>query len=145
MERHTGKTCTSVCPCRESCPIGDALAMIGGKWKLRILCALTVDGTSRYGDLEKKIPGITPAMLSSSLREMESDGLVTRKQYPQMPVRVEYSVTERAKALWPILHRLSHWAAGVPFDSDEERVGQAPVPFSASMSGPEIYNDGGTK
>ncbi len=131
MEQDTGAACPSVCPCAERCPIGDALRMIGGKWKLRILCVLTVDGKQRYGDLQKKIPGITPAMLTSSLRDMEADGLVLRTQYPQMPVRVDYSLTERAAALWPILHRLAHWGSGVPFDSDDEPVGRAPVPVPA--------------
>ena len=121
------RPCTEICPCDEVCPIGKALGMIGGKWKMRILCSLTVDGTMRYVELQKKIQGITPAMLSSSLKEMEEDGLLVRTQYPGVPVRVEYALTDRAREIWPILHRLAHWSMGVPFDSDAEKVGQAPV------------------
>ena len=100
--------------------MGEALRIIGGRWKLRILCALYVDGTQRYNDLTKKVMGITNAMLSSSLKELEADGIITRKQYEQIPPRVEYSLTERGRELWPILHRLAHWARGEEFDGDKE-------------------------
>lgn len=87
---------------------------------MRILCSLKIDGVQRYNDLKQKIAGITPAMLSSSLKELEEAGLITRNQYPEIPVRVEYTITERGEQLWPILHRLAHWARNEPFDSDEE-------------------------
>ena len=119
MREERDNTCRSVCPCSEQCPIGEAIAMIGGRWKLRILCSLTVDGTLRFSDLKEKIAGITPAMLSTSLKELEHDGLIERRQYEEMPVRVEYRITERGKELWPILHRLAHWARREPVDSDE--------------------------
>ncbi len=114
------KECGAVCPCSEVCPIGEALAMLSGKWKLRILCGLMVDGTLRYNEIKKRINGITPAVLSSSLKELENDGLITRKSYAEVPVRVEYALTERGSELWPILHRLAHWSLGQPFDSDDE-------------------------
>lgn len=119
MTTTSSSTCETICPCDETCPLGEAIAMIGGKWKLRILCSLTVDGTQRYNDLKQKITGITPAMLSSSLKELEQSGLVTRRQYAEMPVRVEYCITDRGSELWPILHQLAHWALGEPLDSDE--------------------------
>ncbi|MBQ3664368.1 MAG: helix-turn-helix transcriptional regulator [Clostridia bacterium] len=100
----------NICPCSEACPIGDAVRMIGGRWKMRILCALTLDGTLRYNDIRKRITGITPAVLSASLKELEQDGLVSRTQYEEIPPRVEYAVTEHGKELWPILHSLAHWA-----------------------------------
>ena len=101
------------------CPIGQALSMIGGKWKMRIICSLYTDGTQRYNDLLKKTDGITNAMLASSLRGLEADGIVSRKQYEEIPVRVEYSLTEKGKALWPILHRLGHWVLGLDYDGDQ--------------------------
>ena len=107
---------TGICPCDATCPIGDALSMIGGKWKLRLICTMYTDGTQRYNTLKKKTKGITNAMLSSTLKELEEDGLVTRKQYEEMPVRVEYSLTEKGRSLWPIIHRLGHWARGEEFD-----------------------------
>lgn len=111
-------TVASFCPCDVTCPIGDALSMIGGKWKLRLICTMYTDGTQRYNALKKKTRGITNAMLSSTLKEMEEDGLVIRRQYDEMPVRVEYSLTEKGKELWPIIHRLGHWARGEEFDGD---------------------------
>ena len=112
--------CKAICPCDEQCPVGIALAMIGGKWKMRIICSLYVDGTQRYNDLTKKIKGITSAMMSSSLKDLENDGLVTRKQFETIPPKVEYALTDKGKELWPILHRLAHWARGEAFDKDIE-------------------------
>lgn len=111
--------CASLCPCAASCPIGDALSLVGGKWKPRLICTLYVDGTQRFNDLLKKTRGITAAMLSASLKELESGGIVRRRQYPTIPPRVEYRLTEKGRALWPILHRLAHWANGEEFDGDD--------------------------
>lgn len=119
-ENATG--CPAVCPCKTPCPVGRALAMIGGKWKPRLICTLTVDGPQRYNELLKKTAGITNAMLASSLKELEADGLVTRTVFAQVPPRVEYALTDRGKELWPILHRLAHWAENEPFDGDESQA-----------------------
>ncbi len=113
-------SCAGICPCNDPCPIQEAISLIGGKWKMRILCSLTVDGKLRYNDLKQKTRGITPAMLSASLKELEAGGLINRTQYAEIPVRVEYSLTEHGKELWPILHRLVHWARNEEFDSDVE-------------------------
>jgi DNA-binding HxlR family transcriptional regulator len=93
----------------EPCPLENTLKIIGGKWKIPILCALRLDGAARYIELKRKIRGITNAMLASSLRELEAAGLVTRRQFPEMPVRVEYSLTEACGALMPILVQLRSW------------------------------------
>ena len=98
-----------ICPCIEKCPLKSALVRIGGKWKLRIICALMHDGTTRYGELKRKIGGITNTSLSSSLKELEKDGLVLRVQYPEVPMRVEYTATEECKNLMPILKQLIVW------------------------------------
>lgn len=108
------------CPCKSPCPIGDALKMIGGKWKMRIICTLFLDGTHRYNDLVRKTAGVTNAMLSASLKELEADGIVTRRQFEEIPPRVEYSLTDFGRELWPILHRLAHWASGEKFDGDNQ-------------------------
>ena len=89
---------------------------------MRIICTLFVDGTQRYNDLVRKTTGITNAMLSSSLKELEADGIVTRKQFEEIPPRVEYSLTEHGRELWPILHRLAHWAKGEMFDGDLDEL-----------------------
>lgn len=116
----TGTLRAAVCPCSEFCPIGEAVRMVGGRWKMRILCSLTVDGTLRYNDIKKKTTGITPAVLSSTMKELERDGLVSRVQYEEIPPRVEYTITEHGRDLWPILHRLAHWARNEEAGPDEE-------------------------
>jgi len=118
----TAGTCTGLCPCDEVCPVGKALAVVGGKWKMRIICSLYLDGTMRYVDLVKKTKGITSAMLSSSLKDLEADGVIIRKQFEEIPPRVEYSLTDRGRELWPILHRLIHWARNEEFDGDDEMI-----------------------
>ena len=98
------------CPCTEACPLQRAMEMIGGKWKISILCSLMVDGATRYNDLKRKMNGISNTMLAKSLKEMEEDGLVTRTEYVEVPIRVEYEITEKSKALGPILMQLAQWA-----------------------------------
>lgn len=102
---------TNICPCSEQCPLQHAMEMIGGKWKLAILCSLGVDGKVRYNDLKQKISGISSTMLAKSLHELEECGLVNRTEYMEVPIRVEYEITERAKELGPILAQLAQWGA----------------------------------
>jgi len=102
-----------ICPCGQKCPLSTAMEIIGGKWKIQILCALQIDGPIRYNELKAKINGITNTMLSSALKKLEADGLVRRKQYNVMPVRVEYSATEAVVNLVPILMQLGKWAKEV--------------------------------
>ena len=99
------------CPCTEVSPHQRAMEMIGGKWKLAILCSLSVDGTVRYNDLKRKINGISNTMLAKSQQELEVDGLVRRTEYLEVPVRVEYEATDKVKELGPILVQLAQWAA----------------------------------
>ncbi|MBQ8400525.1 MAG: helix-turn-helix transcriptional regulator [Clostridia bacterium] len=99
------------CPCTEVCPLQRAMEMIGGKWKLAILCSLSADGPVRYNDLKRRIGGISNTMLAKSLQELENDGLVHRSEFLEVPIRVEYEATEMAKELAPILVRLAEWAA----------------------------------
>lgn len=93
----------------EGCGLRKVLDLIGGKWKILILCAMENRGPMRYGEIRRTIVGITNTMLAQSLKEMEADGLVRRQQYDEMPVRVEYSLTEKAKSLIPILMELKAW------------------------------------
>ena len=110
--------CADRCPCQDPCPLGEALRSIGGKWKSRLICTLYTDGTQRFVDLMHKTKGITSAMLSSSLKDLEADGIVVRTQFQEIPPRVEYSLTDHGKALWPVLHRLVHWALREDYDGD---------------------------
>lgn len=92
------------------CPINTALAIIGGKWKIAILYTLR-DETLRFNELRKAWPQVTQKMLTQQLRELERDGLVTRKVYAEVPPKVEYSTTPLVKTLEPILDALCAWGA----------------------------------
>jgi len=92
------------------CGLRKALKIIGGKWKILILCSIYESGVIRYGELKRKIDGITNTMLAQSLHELEESELVIRRQYNEMPLRVEYELTEKCKTLIPILLDLKDWS-----------------------------------
>ena len=105
------------CPCMETCPLNRALGLIGGKWKMQILCALSNNGPTRYNRLKKTLDGVSNTVLANALRELDEDGLVLRREYLEVPVRVEYAPTEDCRRLLPILEQLSDWAeARMPAD-----------------------------
>ena len=91
-----------------ACPIEATLGLIGGKWKTLILDNLT-DGTLRFGELQKCMPRITPKMLTQQLRELEEDGLVSRRVFPVVPPKVEYELTEFGQTVRPILTEMRDW------------------------------------
>jgi DNA-binding HxlR family transcriptional regulator len=91
------------------CGIDYAFQRIGGKYKGRILWRLRM-GILRYGELRKTVTGITPKMLTQALRELENDGLITRKVYVEVPPKVEYELTETGQELLPFLSLLRDWA-----------------------------------
>lgn len=99
------------CPCTPSCPLQRAMEMLGGKWKMAILCSINANGAVRYNDLKRSIKGISNTMLAKSLKELEEDGLVVRTEYMEVPIRVEYAPTEKVKSLTPILAQLAKWAS----------------------------------
>ena len=101
------------CPCMEKCPLHHAMLLIGGKWKVQILCAVANAGAIRYNALRGKLDGISNTVLAGALRELERDGLVTRREYLEVPVRVEYEITAPGRALVPILDRLGDWSMGL--------------------------------
>ena len=74
-----------------------------------LLCVMDQEGQIRYGELKRKVFGITNTMLANSLKEMEETGLVERHQFNEMPVRVEYSLTDKARSIVPILLELKKW------------------------------------
>ncbi|KAF6628261.1 helix-turn-helix domain-containing protein [Paenibacillus sp. LX16] len=90
-------------------PFGYTVSLIGGKWKMVIIYLLAENRTVRFNDLKRQIGAITYKTLSSQLKEMEADGLVNRKEYPQVPPKVEYSLTNKAETLLPVLEGLCEW------------------------------------
>lgn len=90
------------------CPIETTLKMLGCKWKVLIIREL-LTGTKRFGELKKAVTGITQKVLTSKLREMEELGLLERKIYPQIPPKVEYTLTDIGYSLRPVLESLKDW------------------------------------
>jgi DNA-binding HxlR family transcriptional regulator len=95
----------------EKCPMHLAIDMIGGKWKIPILWVLSEKGTLRFGQLKHEVHGITNTMLSSTLKELGEDNLVSRKVLDTVPPQVEYSLTKKAGELVPILEDMANWGA----------------------------------
>lgn len=90
-------------------PFGYTMSVIGGKWKMVIIYLLAENQPVRFNDLKRQIGAITYKILSSQLKELEADGLVVRKEYPQVPPKVEYSLTDKAETLLPLLEELCEW------------------------------------
>lgn len=91
-----------------ACPVETTLMLIGNKWKVLILRDL-LPGTKRFGELKKSIGNVSQKVLTAQLRDMESNGLINRKVYPEVPPRVEYSLTELGQSLKPILDAMWNW------------------------------------
>lgn len=93
------------------CPAETTIDVIGGWWKIPILWHLFT-GTKRFSELRRALPDCTQKMLTQQLRELERDGVVRRKVYPEVPPKVEYSLTERGKSLKPVVKAMCVWAEG---------------------------------
>ena len=91
-------------------PVATTVQLIGSKWKLLIMRNLLAR-PGRINELQKNLEGISQKVLTDSLRSMEADGIVSRTVYPEVPPRVEYALTEKAKKLQPILQQLIQWQA----------------------------------
>lgn len=90
------------------CPVTATLSLIGGKWKTLILYSLT-NGTKRFGEIAVRIPDISRKVLTEQLKELEADGLIHRKQYNEIPPRVEYSLSDLGKSLSSVIRELEIW------------------------------------
>ncbi len=114
------------------CGLKKVLELVGGKWKILILCLIDNKSIGRFNEMKREIAGITNTMLASSLKEMEKDGMLTRVQYNEMPVRVEYMLTDKARSLIPILLELKKWG--------EDNLSTI-MPDTEHTGRKEIYND----
>lgn len=94
----------------ENCPIRDVLCRLGDKWSMLVLVTLSANGTMRFGDIHKTIEDVSQRMLTVTLRTLETDGLVARKVYAEVPPRVEYCLTEMGQTLIPHVQSLIGWA-----------------------------------
>lgn len=93
-------TCTTVCKIQ---------AVIGGKWKIIILWYIAVFGAIRFSELQRKVGNITQSTLTKQLRELESDGFISRFIYQEIPPKVEYSLTDLGKSFIPVLEKMKDW------------------------------------
>lgn len=91
-------------------PINKAVEMLQGKWKIRILFELSKADYFRYNELRRTIPAITNTMLTTTLRELNDNGLVVRVSYNEIPPRVEYSLTQKGRELLPVFYEIFKWA-----------------------------------
>ena len=107
-----------------ACPVETTLLMIGDKWIVLILRDL-MGGTKRFGELQKSLNGISQKVLTDKLRNMENRGMVSRTVYPEVPPRVEYTLTEFGRTLSPVLGALANWGTEYKAKIAE---GSVPVP-----------------
>lgn len=93
------------------CKVEETLEVIVGKWKAMILLHLLYGGTKRFSELKKLLPTITQKMLTQQLRELEEQGIIQRVVYPEVPPKVEYSITEYGMTLKPVLFMMHEWGS----------------------------------
>lgn len=90
------------------CPVTYCLSVVGGKWKPVILFCIA-NGIDRFGAMQRAVPGITKQMLTKQLRELETDAIISRKVYAEVPPRVDYSLTDVGRTVLPIIDQMKVW------------------------------------
>lgn len=105
-----------------ACPVATTVQLIGSKWKLLILRNLLARPW-RFNELRKSLEGISQKVLTDSLRSMEEDGLVTRTAYPEVPPRVEYSLSPLGESMRPIIQAMEQWGAQYKASKAREQQG----------------------
>jgi DNA-binding HxlR family transcriptional regulator len=99
----------------ETCPVARSVAVLDGKWTMLLLRDL-LQGTKRFSQLRESLTGISPKTLTDRLRALEEQGMVQRLVYPEIPPRVEYTLTERGRGVEPVINALAAWSGGTPFE-----------------------------
>ena len=103
------------------CPIRNILSRIGDKWSMLVLFTLEQSDCLRFKELQRNIPDISQKMLAATLKTLEADSLLRRESYPEIPPRVEYSLTEKGRSLLPLIDELLIWATNNMDDIIESR------------------------
>jgi DNA-binding HxlR family transcriptional regulator len=122
--------------CSPGCPVEGTLDLIDGKWKGVVLYHL-FEGTLRFNEIRRRLPNVTQRMLTNQLRELEADGLIIRKIYPQVPPKVEYSLSTRGRTLKPVIKALKAWGdahLGVSPIAQDKRDGSLRGPLASTPS-----------
>ena len=104
----------------KKCSVEASIDVFGGKWKSIILFHL-LEGPIRFNELQRRVNGVTQRMLTKQLRDLEDSGLVHREVYPEVPPKVEYSLTKKGLTLEPILHSLRKWGEKYAYDILESK------------------------
>ncbi len=108
-EEYLERVKTGILTDNRNCPVTPLLVMLQGKWKTQVLYEFCINEKIRFGELKKCLPGITNTMLTTTLRELEKDGLIIRKQYNEIPPHVEYSFSEMGRDLLPVFYSMMVW------------------------------------
>lgn len=103
------------------CPLEYGLAVFGGKWKSRVICVLSQQSPIRYSDMRGELYDVTDAALAVTLKELLTDGIIERKQYDEMPPRVEYKLTAKGKTVVPMLQSICQWS-GAYYKKDSKKA-----------------------
>ncbi|MUT64667.1 ArsR family transcriptional regulator [Paenibacillus sp. NEAU-GSW1] len=106
-------------PSEHGCPVEFTLGVIGGKWKGVILYHLLKNPIMRFNEFRRLCPAVTQRMLTHQLRELEDDGIIHREVYPQVPPKVEYSLTDKGRTLAPIIEAMKQWG---DLNRDEQTI-----------------------
>jgi len=93
------------------CPVRNVLSRVGDKWSMLVLFTLEADNNQRFKELQRNIHDISQKMLTTTLKMLEGDGLIHREVFPEIPPRVEYSLTEKGQSLLPLINNLLSWAS----------------------------------
>ncbi len=102
--------------CDDDCPVRRSMAVLGGKWTLLVVRDLLVE-PRRFGELLITIGGVSPKVLTERLKSLEAEGILTRTLYPEVPLRVEYALTDLGRELRPVIDALAVWGARLPADA----------------------------
>lgn len=106
------------------CPLEYGLTVFGGKWKSRVICVLNEKGTLRYSSIRKEMSNITDAVLATTLKELIADNMIERKQFDEIPPRVEYCLTPKGESVIPILQNICQWSGAFHKESSENALSQ---------------------
>lgn len=104
-----------------NCPIRNVLSRVGDKWSMLVLFTLESNDNQRFKELQRNIPDISQKMLTATLKMLEADGLIRREVFPEVPPRVEYSLTKKGRSLLPLIDNLLSWASENMEDIIESR------------------------
>ncbi len=94
-----------------NCPVRNVLSRVGDKWSMLVLFTLEANERQRFKELQRNIPDISQKMLTATLKMLEADALILREAFPEIPPRVEYSLTDKGKSLLPLIDNLLVWAS----------------------------------